>query len=170
MDWCRNQHYITVNNGQIKTLEETIEIVGSKPTCYFEYRAIHTAISNFRPGRFVHEQTDTKLISELPKTAQQFRKFIVDKDNTESKAVELWQRRIGIMINSDIWQTAFNCTKETRLRLLHFKILYGIYPTNRILFKMGKAANINCNWCPNAIDTIEHFFMNAIKSLASGKP
>ena len=28
---------------------------------------------------------------------------------------------------------------------------------------MGKAANINCNWCPNAIDTIEHFFYECNK-------
>ena len=62
------------------------------------------------------------------------------------------------MIDSSIWQAASNCTKEARLRLLHFKILYGIYPTNKMLHKMGIVNSINCKFCPHTLDTLEHFF------------
>ena len=94
---------------------------------------------------------------QIPNTPKEFRKFIVDSDKTVPKAVDIWQRRLNVTIDSDIWESAAKCTKEIRLRLLHFKILYSIYPTNKMLYKMDKAENIYCSFCPGEVDTLKPF-------------
>ena len=58
------------------------------------------------------------------------------------------------MIDLDnFWSIAFRATKETRLRVLHWKILHNIYPTNILLCKM----KIKENKCTAVVDYIEHF-------------
>eukprot|EP00916_Digyalum_oweni_P022027 GHVL01036500.1.p1 GENE.GHVL01036500.1~~GHVL01036500.1.p1 ORF type:complete len:141 (+),score=2.69 GHVL01036500.1:1182-1604(+) len=49
-------------------------------------------------------------------------------------------------------------TTETRLRMLHWKILHNIYPTNILLYKIGISVSNCCTHCENEIDYIEHFF------------
>ena len=151
---------ITVN-GNIKPLEDLLELIGHKPTRFFEYGAIRTAIINYRN----REQNNIGNLTPiaLPTTPKLFRKYLVERDKTESKAVDTWRNRLGITINKNTWLAAWNCTKETRLRLLHFKILYSLYPTNKMLFKMGITDSINCSYCRNEIDTIEHFFFECNK-------
>ena len=50
-------------------------------------------------------------------------------------------------------------TKESRLRLLHFKILHNIYPSNILLKKMGIKNSDLCEFCKER-DIIEHMFIN----------
>ena len=120
----------------------------------FEYRAIITAITSLL-NKGLPEDLSSRTI---PTTPQMFRHYLVNKDTSEPKAVEIWRKQLGIIIEPFTWLVASNCTKETRLILLHFKILYGIYPTNKLLYKMGKTNSIYCTHCPNEVDTLEHFF------------
>ena len=150
-------------NGNIETLDNIYRKVGYKPSRIFEYGAIITAITNYRNKQINNTQNETTRDPQIPTNPQQFRKLLVDKDKTEPKAVGLWQRRLNLKIDSDTWLIAKNCSRETRLRLLHFKILYGIYPTNKLLHKMDKADSIYCTYCTNDIDTLEHFFFECKK-------
>ena len=51
----------------------------------------------------------------------------------------------------------FTCTKETRLRVLQWKVLHNIYPTTILLHKMGIANSDDCKVCKEK-DFAEHFF------------
>ena len=53
-------------------------------------------------------------------------------------------------------------TNESRLRLLHFKIMQNIYPTNIMLVKMKIKNSTQCEHC-GVIDYIEHFFVECKK-------
>ena len=59
---------------------------------------------------------------------------------------------------------AKNCTEETRLRVLHWKILHNIYPSGTLLKKMKKQSSDICRFCDEqAIDNIDHFFVHCKK-------
>merc|ERR1712004_36346 len=48
-----------------------------------------------------------------------------------------------------------------RLRSLQWKIMHNIYPTNILLYKMGKVDSSDCSHC-GVRDFIEHFFCECI--------
>ena len=69
-----------------------------------------------------------------------------------------WKRKFeNIDIDSKVYLMAVTVTKEIRLQVLQWKIIHNIYPTQILLFKMGKSANSNCKYC-NERDFLEHFF------------
>ena len=55
-------------------------------------------------------------------------------------------------------ESGWKCTKETRLHVLHSKILHSIYPTIISLKRIGIAESKYCKHCKNDIDYIERFF------------
>ena len=73
-------------------------------------------------------------------------------------ANNFWKRKFDIEIDKSKWINAVYHTKETRLRVLHWKIMHNIYPTNILLKKMNVTENNKCSYCPNTVDYIEHFF------------
>ena len=80
-------------------------------------------------------------------------------DETQPCAVNFWHRKLGVEITQTHWEATINATKETRLRVLHWKILHNIYPTNVLLNKMGIANSNKCNACTaGETDYTEHFF------------
>ena len=146
-----------MENGNIKSLESICEVVGQKPTRMFEYGALHTAITvciKCMGQDEINVETSEKSMF----TPKQFRAYLVEKNVAEPIAVKFWQNKFGITIDKNNWLTAKKCTTETRLQVLHWKILNNIYPTNILLNKMGIANNINCDYCADEIDYIEHFF------------
>ena len=54
------------------------------------------------------------------------------------------------------WTLAKKCTKESRVQLLHWKILHNTYPAG-IPHKMGIRSSNKCQFC-DEIDYLEHFF------------
>jgi len=66
-----------------------------------------------------------------------------------------WEKKCGW--NDSFWELAFKCTGESRLRLLQWKILHNIYPTNILLHKMKISDTNKCKSCLE-IDFTEHFF------------
>ena len=69
-----------------------------------------------------------------------------------------WSRKFGLKIHEHIWSLLSLVTKETKLRVLQWKILHNIYPTNILLCKMKVRDDRMCPYCNNVIDYIEHFF------------
>ena len=69
-----------------------------------------------------------------------------------------WKQKFNIDINEHYWLVASYATKEVRLRLLQWKILHNIYPTNILLHKMKVSESNKCSYCIHEVDYIEHFF------------
>ena len=62
----------------------------------------------------------------------------------------------------DDFGIAHENTKESRLRLFHFKFIHNTFPTNILLNKTGLATTTKCLWCTE-IDHIEHAFYQCTK-------
>ena len=89
------------------------------------------------------------------------RELLVQQKNTSICGVNFWKRKYGADIAPQ-FNSAFLATKESRLRVLHFKILHNIYPTNIILCRMKLRPSEQCDHCKSK-DYIEHFFINCSK-------
>ena len=72
-----------------------------------------------------------------------------------------WRRKYEIEIKP-FFKMAKSASNESRLRLLHFKILHNIYPTNILLHKMKIKASNHCKHCGKT-DYVEHFFFHCGK-------
>ena len=81
--------------------------------------------------------------------------------NHDICAANFWKQKMNVKIE-DYFSIAHESTKESRLRLLHFKFIHNIYPTNILLNKMGLATTKQCLWCTE-IDYIEHAFYQCTK-------
>ena len=98
------------------------------------------------------------LIPEILKTDNnKIRKIINDARNATICSKNLWQRKYDIDITKN-FSIAKQTTPETRLNVLHFKILHNIYPTNILLHKMKIKENNLCETCL-VTDYLEHFFV-----------
>ena len=152
--------------GEMELPVENIALkTGNYVSLLFEYNAIHTALRaviNQLPGNPVENantQNDTTLKTM---TAKQYRDLIT-KDKACTPCSQLfWQNRYQYEINENHWKAPSLSTKEERLRLLQWKILHNIYPTNILLQKMKLRDNNRCSLC-HEIDFIEHFFWRCKK-------
>ena len=84
------------------------------------------------------------------------RKCIMSSNSITKYNEQLWKRKLDADI-SYYYDIAIKTTKESRLRLLHFKILHNIYPTNILLHKMKIKPSKFCEHC-QVPDFIDHFF------------
>lgn len=93
--------------------------------------------------------------------AKDFRKLLTD--DIQPCSVNFWNRKLNIQIDERHWKATFSAAKETRLRVLQWKVLHNI-PTNILLNKMGIASSNKCSACnANEPDYIEHFFFSCEK-------
>ena len=105
-----------------------------------------------------------KFQGEVVTKARKFRKMLdAQNDNYMTiNAVLTWKQKYNIDIAAPHWLVVRLCSKEERVRLLHWKILHMTYPTNIILHKMGLRENNLCQDC-KVVDFVEHFFFHCRK-------
>ena len=84
------------------------------------------------------------------------------KEQISTKVENFWMRK-DLQFNNKYWLIPLNCTKEVRLRVLQWKVLYNIYPTSILLQKIKIRDSSNCPFC-GKIDYLEHFFFECIKA------
>ena len=164
-------HHVLDENEQMLTFEEIELKVGASPRRLLEYNAVKTAILNaqknhpFLATPTEHEQEPPVLLLDKPistYTSKQLRHLLTD--TIQPCAVNFWQRKLQTTLDSKYWSLPFTACKETRLRVLQWKILHNIYPTNILLHKMGIAPSEKCNACnADKKDYIEHFFFTCSK-------
>ena len=93
--------------------------------------------------------------SEFNKKPKEIKAFLVkDQEQVQPTACAFWFRKFEFEIDNATWSRAVDTTNETRLRVLHWKILHNIYPTNILLNKMQVTENNKCSYCPNTVDYI----------------
>ena len=86
------------------------------------------------------------------------RREIVRNKNEKITSVDKWLAEYS----EDIRQyfiIPYNATKESKLRLLQYKILHRIFPTNSLLSKMKIKESNTCEYCEK-VDDIEHYFFH----------
>ena len=168
-DWVRSGITMVsdvLENGNVKSFDTICNITGHKPSRMFEYRAVHAAVEAYlrkiaRNETDVVEQEYIQLHTLT--TPRQFRNFLLRANRVQPTVTKFWENKFNIIIQPKTWLIANTCTKESRLRLLHWKITHNIYPTNILLNKLGITSNNKCSFCPNEIDFIEHFFYTCQK-------
>ena len=87
------------------------------------------------------------------------RKLIAGKNGKpEICGRNFWKNRLSQDV-TEKFKIAHQSTKESRLRLLHFKICHNIFPSNILLYKMGIRNSDLCEHC-GVKDYIEHMFVH----------
>ena len=88
------------------------------------------------------------------------KKFYNKLNNTEFLTIELyWARKLASDFPKQYRMVAFDSKVESRLHILHWKVLMNIYPTSIILSKMNLRNSDLCEQC-RVRDTLEHFFFH----------
>ena len=139
--------------------ERICEITGYKPSRLFECNALQTAIIAYK--RQYNNKINKPAICTLPTHPQKIRNELTKENYIEPLAIRFWQNKLGVEITKEHWVLASKCSVEVRLRLLHWKILHNIYPTNILLNKIGVKNTENCDYCQQK-DYIEHFFLGLL--------
>ena len=80
----------------------------------------------------------------------------------EPPSENYWSNKLQNYFDKAYWVIAFKSTVESRLRVLHYKILMKIFPTATILCKMKIKPTELCLECGEP-ETIEHFFFECFK-------
>jgi hypothetical protein len=89
-------------------------------------------------------------------TCTLYRMCLVEEKPSSVCAVQFWEHKFDVYLSNLNWQVAIDCTHEIRLRVLHWKILHNIYPTNILLHKMGIRPSRQCSYC------VEEDFWNIV--------
>ena len=93
-------------------------------------------------------------------TVSCFRKELVNMNTDNHCSISFWKRKLDVNILNTNWSVAYKSTQETRLRLLHLKIMHNIYQTNILLCKMKVKEKNKCSYCYDVVDFIEHFLFD----------
>ena len=154
-----------------KNIDDVRHEIGDYPGLCFDYLAVTNAVKrewkdtllNDNIGNIESEQHNADKISETAQnifkhTNKEIRSFFINSKNTTVCSIGFWKRKYNIDIQN-YFVTAMTASKESRLRLLHFKILHNIYPTNILLSKMKIKTSDKCEYCKTH-DFIEHFFFH----------
>ena len=166
-EWAKNgitKIHDLLSNQRCIPYERIVEKLGNSPGRLLEYITVSTVVNAYiRKNRDLHDESDyfafTPIFCGKQMTqARDFRKALNSKADLTPCSATFWNRKFGYNITESDWKIAFISTKETRLRVLQWKILHNIYPTNILLSKMRITDNNNCSYCNGVIDYIEHFF------------
>ena len=151
-------------------LPEMENLVGRAPHRLLEYNAVNTTLQQARQHNRFHlsnnpgkEDSHNMALNGTPVTSlsvKDFRQLLTE--DTQPCSVKFLKKRFET--DNGCWEVAFNANQETRLKVLQWKILHNIYPTNIFLHKMGIANSEKCNTCHSGeMDYIEHFFFTCEK-------
>ena len=160
---------LVVNNRIVTLREMQTKLQQNNANTFFEYNTIINAIpqqwkewvrNGLEQQQPLEYDTEIDTFKNKPRV---IREYLKQKTNTEiikPLAIAFWKRKLNYQINRKTWELPRNATKEVRLRVLQWKIIHNLYPTNILLKKMGVCTSHNCSTCTGELDTMEHFFCN----------
>ena len=163
--------YDIYKDGQMKTQEEIRAMVGRDARFDLDYNALINALPQAWKLKLINNVTravirdavsanslaNDSISKFLNKTNKDIRLLMVEKRNVEICGRKFWMNKTGTDIINR-YNIATISTKESRLRLLHFKICHNIYPSNILLKQMRIKTTDLCEHC-GMIDYIEHMFI-----------
>ena len=155
-------HEISHLDGTIFSYIQICEILETSPDRMLEYNFVSAAVYKFK-AKFNCTDIDMDL-NDIPlfrgtkcTTVSSFRKELVNKGAAVPCANGFWQRKFGLKVDKTVWSLAIKATKETRLRVLHWKIMQNIYSTNVLLCKMKVRLESKRSYCHNITSFIDLF-------------
>ena len=156
-----------VHNGVFLSYQSIERLVGRSAQLFFEYQIVRNAVNTYTASVSNPIDSDTTYPilynNQNITSAKAFKIHIIETNVCTPTSERFWYNKFLITLNKKFWSLAFETTKESRLRELHWKILSNIYPTNILLNKMGKASDNKCTYCSLEVDFYEHFFYHCIK-------
>ena len=173
--WIDNEvKYISdmISNNKIRSLEDIKARVGSYPGLILDYNALTNSIpklwkekicsnDNMCQEYILVNPVIEKVFSLCKMKNNIIRAALASDSSSEACGRGFWLRKFNIDIKEN-YLSAIHATKESRLRLLHFKLLHNIYPTNILLHRMGIKKSENCDFCGEK-DFVEHMFVYCSK-------
>ena len=166
VDLLQNKHLMNFHDIQ--------QSIDTYPGLLFDHNAIVNAIpKNWKLQLTEIDDQDIQKAISRTATIPEIAKQLFEKDNKIIRKVfnnskcnipcsqNFWKNKLNVDI-SNHFDIAIHTSSETRLRLLHFKILHNIYPTNIMLKKMKIKESHLCETC-GTIDYTEHFFVECNK-------
>ena len=145
------------------TFHDVCQKIGQSASRILEYYAVRAAVHQFQ-RRNTNNTTDIDL-QNIPvfngkriASYKEFRKALEIDSSVTPCSHTFWNRKLGKELTKETWLIPRITTKETRLRVLQWKIIHNIYPTNILLCKMRVTDSRICSYCPDKIDYMEHFF------------
>ena len=148
------------NNNRLKSYEEIKLELGSYGSLIFDYLVVKNAILNGEHNLVGYNQDQSKSHTSFLQLSNKNLRNIMSK-KPKLNCVEIWKRKFHIDITFN-FGIAARATKETKLRVLHFKILHNIYPSNSLLYKMGIKTSSRCDEC-NDIEFLDHMLFSCNK-------
>ena len=151
-------------DGAFPTYTQIEEKVGAGPALMFEYNAMFNAYKSYEvkigQGHLLQKGAAFKEIAifNMNFGPRGIRKMLVEEKYSTPHCTNFWKRKLDITVDEETWSIAKKSTKETRLRVLHWKIVHNIYPTAILLKKMSYKESDLCPFCKEK-DFIEHFFV-----------
>ena len=151
------------NHNTIKTFQEVQTEIGPYGSLIFDYLIVKNALLNCHLGsslQVVHNPDQDQRHNNFLQLSNKFLRNIITRQ-PNLNCIEIWKRKLNIDISNN-FGIATKATKETKLRVLHFKILHNIYPSNTLLFKMGiKPSNV-CEDC-HEVESLDHMLFSCLK-------
>ena len=126
------------HHNDIIPFDEIVREVGYSPSRLFEYNAIHSAVRT-RVARGCLCAAPIPTTSDLYEglSPRSIHLQLVAANASEPCSVSFWKRKLDMKLEKQQWTLAKKCTKESRVQLLHWKILHNISQTGVLLHKMG---------------------------------
>ena len=154
------------NDNGLLSCQEICHKIGNTPSRVLEYNVVASAVRNFVDRVREDDRIDIDLSFPPPfceknvfnYTCKDFRKALCLQAYSTPCASRFWMNKLQLKLDKSVWETPRLCTRETRLRVLQWKILHNIYPTNIMLNKMRVKENNKCSYCTDEVDFIEHFY------------
>ena len=161
-------HNFLIEN-RFKTFEEIRAELGPDGGLIFNYMIIKNAILKSNIDYRQHfVDIDHINQSDFLKTENKtIRNIILKQKINTLKCKDTWTKKLDIDITR-FFSLGYMSTQESRLRLLHFKIVHHLYPTNILLQKMKIRNNNKCDKCQE-IETLPHLFFNCTSLTAFWK-
>ena len=147
----------------IMSFDDICSKVGVKPCRILEYNVVSAAVKTLLRVNDLANLANVDFVCPLfcgksLSTVKDFRLKLTEIRSTHPCAEGFWKRKLNFEVTPQVWLSASLATKETRLRLLHWKIIHNIFPTNILLCKMKVKENNKCSYCTDIVDVIEHFY------------
>ena len=143
----------------VKSIDEISNEIGKYVGIYFDYQAVTSAVKREWKNLVTLNDND-EVIDTVPNKVYKVNDVVENIFKLSNKAVRetlknsksttvcsvgFWKRRYDTDI-LNYFGIAITASKESRLRLLHFKILHNIYRTNILLYKMKINTTNKCEY------------------------
>ena len=164
--WIHNDllfyHQMIDDNNQIKSFRELCNVIRPYGGLFLDYLAVKNAIMQYNRShdvRAVCNDPRAEMSSVFKMNNSSLRELFVKQSQPDSilNCVGFWERKLNLNI-IPYFTIAHKTTLETKLRLLHFKLVHNIYPNNVLLHKMKIKNYITCDYCRET-DFVDHMFV-----------